>query len=106
MNSTKLLSSFTVLFMFSCSTKTNTRDIQNDLTSNLTATNQNIIFKTDFSRGLKKLKPSRKTEINNYNFLTYADKDNLELLLRENRASFVVFGIVSDDYSDFERNTA
>lgn len=49
------------------------------------------------------MKPSPQTEINKVDFLTYADEDNLELLLEENRATFVIFGMVSNDYSDFEK---
>lgn len=102
MHSVKLIPAFAVLFMFSCSTKTRTHDIPTDLTSSLTPTNQNITVKTDYSKGLKKLKPSQQTEMNRVDFLTYADEDHLELLLEENRATFVIFGMVSNDYSDFE----
>ena len=49
------------------------------------------------------MKPSHQTEMNKVDFLTYADEDNLELLLEEKRVTFVVFGMVSMDYSDFEK---
>lgn len=103
MKSIRLIPAVAVLFMFSCSTKTRTEDIQTDLTSSSGPTNQNITVKTDYNKGLKKLKPSPQTEINKVDFLTYADEDNLELLLEENRATFVIFGMVSNDYADFEK---
>lgn len=103
MNSIKLNLAVAMLFLLSCSTKTKNSDIQADLTSTLAQTNQNITVKTDYNKGLKKLKPSHQTEMNKVDFLTYADEDNLELLLEEKRATFVVFGMVSMDYSDFEK---
>ena len=103
MKSLHLIPAFTMFFLISCSTKTINKDDQTDLTSSLASTNENITVKSDYNKGLKKMKSSKPTEINKVDFLTYADTDNLELLLEENRAAFVVFGMVSNDYSDFEK---
>lgn len=71
--------------------------------SGLDQTNQNINVKTDYSKGLNKIKPSKQTEDNKFDFPVYANEENFKLLLEENRASFVVFGMVFNDYSDFEK---
>lgn len=71
--------------------------------SNLDHTNQNIIVKTGYSKGLNKMKPSKQKEVEKFDFLTYANKENFEELLEQNNVSFVVFGMVSNDYSDFEK---
>lgn len=103
MNFLKLIPAFAVFFLFSCSTKTRNVTSQTDLTSGLDQTNQNIKVKTEFNKGLNKTKPSKQTEANKFDFPVYANEENLKLLLEENRASFVVFGMVSNDYSDFEK---
>lgn len=103
MNSLNLIPAFAVLFLSSCSTKT--RNISDDtiLISNLDQTNHNIIVKTEYNKGLNKMKASKKTEVDQFDFLTYANKENFEKLLEQKNVSFVVFGMVSNDYSDFEK---
>lgn len=103
MKSLKLTPAFAILFLFSCSTKTQNISSQNDLSSSLDQTNQNINVKNNYSKGLSKMKPTNKNEVQASDFLLYADAENIEILLKENRASFVVFGMVSHDYSDFEK---
>ena len=103
MNCFKLIPAFAVLFLFSCSTKTRNISGQNNLTSNLDDTNQTIIVKTEYNKGLNKMKPSKQKEVEKFDFLTYANKENFEELLEQNNVSFVVFGMVSNDYSDFEK---
>ena len=103
MNTLKSIPAFSILFLFSCSTKTRNITSQTNLTSSLDQTNQNINVKTDYSKGLNKMKPPKQTEVNKFDFPAYANEENLKLLLEENRASFVVFGMVSNDYSDFEK---
>ena len=103
MNSLKLIPAFAVLFLFSCSTKTRNISDETNLISNLDQTNHNIIVKTEYNKGLNKMKASKKTEVDQFDFLTYANKENFEKLLEQKNISFVVFGMVSNDYSDFEK---
>ena len=103
MNSLKLIPAFAVLFLFSCSTKTQNISDETNLISNLDQTNQNIIVKTEYNKGLNKMKPSKQTEVDQFDFLTYANEENFEKLLEQKNISFVVFGMVSNDYSDFEK---
>ena len=103
MNSLKLIPSFAVLFLFSCSTKTRNISAETNLISNLDQTNQKITVKTDYNKGLNKMKASKKTEVDQFDFLTYANEENFENLLEQKNVSFVVFGMVSNDYSDFEK---
>lgn len=103
MNSLKLIPAFAVLFLFSCSTKTRNISDETNLISNLDQTNHNIIVKTEYNKGLNKMKASKKTEVDQFDFLTYANKENFEKLLEQKNVSFVVFGMVSNDYSDFEK---
>lgn len=103
MNSLKLIPAFAVLFLFSCSTKTRNISAETNLISNLDQTNQKITVKTDYNKGLNKMKASKKTEVDQFDFLTYANEENFENLLEQKNVSFVVFGMVSNDYSDFEK---
>ena len=103
MNSLKLIPAFAVLFLFSCSTKTRNISDETNLISNLDQTNQIITVKTDYNKGLNKMKPSNQTEVDQFDFLTYANEENFEKLLEQKNISFVVFGMVSNDYSDFEK---
>lgn len=103
MNSLKLIPAFTVLFLFSCSTKTRNISDETNLISNLDQTNQNIFVKTEYDKGLNKMKPSKQTEVDQSDFLTYANEENFEKLVEQKNISFVVFGMVSNDYSDFEK---
>lgn len=103
MNSLKLIPAFAVLFLFSCSTKTRNISAETNLISNLDQTNQKITVKTDYNKGLNKMKASKKTEVDQFDFLTYANEENFEKLLEQKNISFVVFGMVSNDYSDFEK---
>lgn len=103
MNSLKLIPAFAVLFLFSCSTKTRNISDETNLISNLDQTNQKITVKTDYKKGSNKMKASKKTEVDQFDFLTYANEENFEKLLEQKNASFVVFGMVSNDYSDFEK---
>ncbi len=103
MNSLKLIPAFAVLLLFSCSTKTRNISDETILISNLDQTNQNIIVKTEYNKGLNKMKPSKQTEVDQFDFLTYANEENFEKLLEQKNISFVVFGMVSNDYSDFEK---
>lgn len=103
MNSSKLISAFAVFFLFSCSTKTQKTTLQSSLTSNLNQTNQKITVTNNFNKGLKKMKPSEKTEGTQSDFFTYVNNENFEQLLNKNNVAFVVFGMVSNDYSDFEK---
>ena len=103
MNSLKLIPAFAVLFLFSCSTKTRNISDETNLISNLDQTNQNITIKTDYNKGLNKMKASKQTEVDQFDFLTYANEENFEKLLEQKNLSFVVFGMVTNDYSDFEK---
>lgn len=82
----KSLQALSILLLFSCSTKMQKSPIQNE-----------------FSSSLDQIKSSEKTNIHEADFLKYSNADNFEDLLKENKASFVVFGMVSNDYSDFEK---
>lgn len=86
MNSLKIISAIAILVLCSCSPKPKHLSIQNEFTS-----------------GLDQMKPSKKNEAQASDFLSYADKENFKLLLKEKRASSVVFGMVSNDYSEFEK---
>ena len=103
MNSLQLIPAFAVLFLFSCSTKTRNISDETNLISNLDQTNQNITVKTDYNKGLNKMKASKQTEVDQFDFLTYANEENFEKLLEQKNVSFVVFGMVTNDYSDFEK---
>ena len=103
MNSLQLIPAFAVLFLFSCSTKTQNISDETNLISNLDQTNQNITVKTDYNKGLNKMKASKQTEVDQFDFLTYANEENFEKLLEQKNVSFVVFGMVTNDYSDFEK---
>ena len=103
MNSFKLIPVFAVLFLFSCSTKTRNISDEKNLISNLDQTSQNITVKIDYNKGLNKMKASKQTEVDQFDFLTYATEENFEKLLEQKNVSFVVFGMVSNDYSDFEK---
>lgn len=103
MNSLKLIPAFAVLFLFSCSTKTRNISDETNLISNLDQTNHNIIVKTEYNKGLNKMIPSNQTEVDQFDFLTYANEENFEKLLEQKNISFVVFGMVTNDYSDFEK---
>ena len=82
----KSLLALSILLLFSCSTKMQKSPIQNG-----------------FRSSIDQIKPSEKTNIHEADFLKYSNADNFEYLLKENKASFVVFGMVSNDYSDFEK---
>ena len=103
MNSLKLIPAFGLLLLFSCSTKTQNISDETNLISNLDQTNQNITVKTDYNKGLNKMKASKQTEVDQFDFLTYANEENFEKLLEQKNVSFVVFGMVTNDYSDFEK---
>ena len=103
MNSLQLITAFAVLFLFSCSTKRQNISDETNLISNLDQTNQNITVKTDYNKGLNKMKASKQTEVDQFDFLTYANEENFEKLLEQKNVSFVVFGMVTNDYSDFEK---
>lgn len=49
------------------------------------------------------MKPSEKTEVASYDVLTYVNDENFDQLLKKNNVAFVVFGMASNDYSDFEK---
>ena len=85
----KILNLFTVFaisLLFSCTSKTENLRIQNNFTTSLDQMND-----------------SRKNVGHEIDFLMYADENNLETLLKENKASFVLFGMVNHDYSLFEK---
>ena len=103
MDSLNLIAAFAVLLLFSCSTKTRNISDETNLISNLDQTNQNIFVKTEYNKGLNKMKPSNQTEVDQFDFLTYANEENFEKLLEQKNVSFLVFGMVSNDYSDFEK---
>lgn len=86
MKTSKILLILAPFLLLSCSTKTQNRSKQND-----------------FNKGLKKMKPSEKTEVASYDVLTYVNDENFDQLLKKNNVAFVVFGMVSNDYSDFEK---
>ncbi|WP_226065712.1 FEKKY domain-containing protein [Kaistella polysaccharea] len=79
------LSSFIILFLISCTSKTPDFLVINDLNSSL-----------------DQLSTSEGKDLKAGDFLMYATEKNLEFLLKEKRASFVVFGLATNDYSDFE----
>ncbi len=85
MNSLKLLPVLATLIVSSCSTKT-----------------QHIVIQNEFTAGLDEMKLS-KNELKTSDFLKYATAENFDALLKEKSATLVVFGIVSNDYSDFEK---
>ena len=86
MNSLKLIPLLGISFLLSCFTKSNQVDINKDFTS-----------------GLDQMKPKETKSVNKHDLPAYADETNFEILLKEERATFVVFGMVTNDYSDFER---
>lgn len=88
------------LVIVSCSIKNPKETAQINLGTHL---DQKIQVKNDYAKGLNKIKPTKNIEVQKADFLAYATAENFELLLKENRASFVVFGIVNNDYSDFEK---
>ena len=85
MNSLKLFPLLATILISSCSTKT-----------------QHLVIQNEFTAGLDEMKPS-KNELKTSDFLRYATKENFETLLKNNSATLVVFGMVSNDYSDFEK---
>ena len=103
MKSLKITTAFAVFLLLSCSTKNQHLRTQDNLTFNLNQTSTKINTKNDFNKGLKKMKPSKNKELQKSDFLTYANIDNFEYLLKENNAALVVFGMVSNDYSAFEK---
>ena len=103
MKSLKITTAFAAFFLLSCSTKNQHQRNQDNLTFNLNQTSTKINTKNDFNKGLKKMKPSKNNELQKSDFLTYANNDNFEFLLKENNAALVVFGMVSNDYSAFEK---
>ena len=103
MNSLQLIPAFGLLLLFSCSTKTQNISDETNLISNLDQTNQNITVKTEYNKGLNKMRPSKQTEVDQFDFLSYANEENFEKLLEQKNVSFVVFGMVTNDYSDFEK---
>lgn len=86
MNSLKLITLLGISLLLSCSTKSNQVDINQD-----------------FTAGLDQMKSKETKAVHRHDFLVYADETNLDMLLKEERATFVVFGMVTNDYSDFER---
>ena len=86
MNSLKLFIILITIFLSSCSTKT-----------------QYISIRNEFTAGLDGMKPTTKNEVKKSDFLRYATSDIFETLLKENSATLIVFGMVSNDYSDFEQ---
>ena len=85
MNSLKLLPVLATLIVSSCSTKT-----------------QHIVIQNEFTAGLDEMKLS-KNELKTSDFLKYATTENFDALLKEKSATLVMFGMVSNDYSDFEK---
>ena len=85
MNSLKLLPVLATLIVSSCSTKT-----------------QHIVIQNEFTAGLDEINPS-KNKLKTSDFLKYATVENFDALLKEKSATLVVFGMVSNDYSDFEK---
>lgn len=80
----KFLKSFPILIilLFSCSQKA-----------------QKISIQKDFTPKLEPLNSSKKIN----NLPLFANDANFNQLLKENKLAFVVFGIVADDYSAFEK---
>lgn len=91
------------LLLLSCSTTNKKETYHLDLGSNLVQKNQKVNTKNDYAKGLNKIKPSKNSDFKTDDFQIYATAENFEILLNENRASFVVFGMVWFDYSDFEK---
>ncbi len=86
MNSLKIISAFSLFILCSCATKT-----------------EHIYIQNEFTSGLDEMQSANKNTVKTSDFLMYADAENFEYLLKENRATFVVFGMVSNDYSEFEK---
>lgn len=86
MKSLKIISTLAIFILFSCHSKT-----------------KHIQIQSEFTLGLDQMQPSKKYEFKSNDFLRYATAENFEILLKENRATFVVFGMVSNDYSEFEK---
>lgn len=103
MKSLKITTAFALFFLLSCSTKNKHLRNQDNLTFNLNPTSTKTNTKNDLHKGLNKMKPFKNTELQNSDFLTYANNDNFEYLLKENNAALVVFGMVSNDYAAFEK---
>lgn len=49
------------------------------------------------------MKSSEMKNLQEDDFLVYADEKNFDVLLKEKRATLVLFGMVTNDYSDFEK---
>lgn len=86
MKSLKLIPLLGISLLLSCSTKSNQFEINQDFTS-----------------GLDQMKPKETKSVNKHDLPAYADETNFDMLLKEERATFVVFGMVTNDYSDFEK---
>ena len=107
MDSLNLIAAFAVLLLFSCSTKTRNISDETNLISNLDQTNQNIFVKTEYNKGLNKMKPSNQTEVDQFDFLTYANEENFEKLLECHRKRYNQIGIskqifLSDWYAHYK----
>ena len=86
MNSSKLIPLLAILVLLSCTTK-----------------NSRIEINHNFTAGLDHMKPSETKNLQEDDFLVYADEKNFDMLLKEKRATLVLFGMVTNDYSDFEK---
>ena len=74
-----------ILFLISCSDK------------NETFAPQNIL-----NPGIENLRPKKEKNFDAKNS-QYADAKNIIKLIKKKKASFIIFGMVSDDYSAFEK---
>lgn len=103
MKSLPLLALLGLSILLSCSTKSQEETMYLDLSSHLDQKNQKNQINNGYTKGLDKIKPSKNSNVKAEDFQTYATAENFEMLLKEDRASFVVFGMVWFDYSDFEK---
>ena len=64
--------------------------------------NQTFSAQNKFNFGIENFKPENREKLN-VKHLQYADEENIINLLKEKKASFIIFGTASDDYSVFEK---
>lgn len=86
MKSCSFASFFTITLLASCTSK-----------------HESISVQTNFNAGLDHQNSPKKMQVTKHDLPTYATVANFETLLKENRANLIVFGMVSHDYSDFEK---
>ena len=87
MTAFKLLTISSILILASCSTKTDYTKVDHH-----------------FNSSLDLIEAFKGEKVATFDNTRYATAENFEVLLKEQKATFVVFGMVSNDYSDLKKN--